>query len=314
MCGCPRSRSATPGRPTSAPRRCPGWAITRSTTWPPFRGPPTARWRWPRPQAVLGEASEVRDIALRADAAARRRDPGRRRRVGDVAGCRRLRGGDRSRMANTFGGPRRCCTPDRGRSRPATCLRHGRSAGGAPVPRGRRRVADALRRSTVCTMVLLSPVWRAAHAARAATVSTVLAEVALPRSIRSQQSAYGIHPALLDACFQSVAAHPDVQAAGSGGLLLPLGVRRLVPTVRPATPATATSRVTNADAAGVEADLDVLDEHGTVLLAVRGLQLGTGVSEQRQPRSRAQRAAADHRMATARAARGSHRPTRDHGC
>ena len=50
----------------------------------------------------------------------------------------------------------------------------------------------------------------AAHTADE-TVSTVLAEVALPGSIRSQQSAYGVHPALLDACFQSVAGssrHP----------------------------------------------------------------------------------------------------------
>ena len=59
------------------------------------------------------------------------------------------------------------------------------------------------------------------------TVSSVLAEVGLPRAIRSQQGAYGTHPALLDACFQSVAAHPDVQGASGGGLLLPLGVRRL---------------------------------------------------------------------------------------
>ena len=27
--------------------RCPGWAITGSTTWPPFRVPPIVRWRWP---------------------------------------------------------------------------------------------------------------------------------------------------------------------------------------------------------------------------------------------------------------------------
>ena len=46
--------------------------------------------------------------------------------------------------------------------------------------------------------------------------ATVLAEVALPRQIRSQQAAYGVHPALLDACFQSVEAHPDVQALGEG--------------------------------------------------------------------------------------------------
>ena len=39
------------------------------------------------------------------------------------------------------------------------------------------------------------------------------------------------------------------------------------------------TRVTTADTAGVEADLDVLDEHGAVLLAVQGLRLGTGLSE-----------------------------------
>ena len=39
-------------------------------------------------------------------------------------------------------------------------------------------------------------------------VTTVLAEVALPGAIRSQQSAYLSHPALLDACFQSVIVPP----------------------------------------------------------------------------------------------------------
>ncbi len=43
---------------------------------------------------------------------------------------------------------------------------------------------------------------------------TVLAEVGLPGPLRSQQSAYGVHPALLDACFQSVAAHPAVKECG----------------------------------------------------------------------------------------------------
>ena len=107
----------------------------------------------------------------------------------------------------------------------------------------------------------------------------MLAEVGLPGSIRSQQRAYGVHPALLDACFQSVAAHPDVQVASSGGLLLPLGVRRLRAYAPARTARYCYTQVTNADAAGIEADLDVLDEHGTVLLAVRGLQMGTGVSE-----------------------------------
>ncbi len=107
---------------------------------------------------------------------------------------------------------------------------------------------------------------------------TVLAEVALPRQIRSQQDAYGVHPALLDACFQSVEAHPDVQALGEGVLGLPLGIRRLRSYQAARTAHYCYTRVTKADTSGVEADLDVLDENGAVLLAVQGLRLGTGVS------------------------------------
>ena len=111
------------------------------------------------------------------------------------------------------------------------------------------------------------------------TVSSVLAEVGLPRAIRSQQGAYGTHPALLDACFQSVAAHPDVQGASGGGLLLPLGVRRLRAYSSTRNAHYCYMRVTSADTVGVEVDIDVLDEHGKVLLTVQGLRLGTGLSE-----------------------------------
>lgn len=111
------------------------------------------------------------------------------------------------------------------------------------------------------------------------TVSSVLAEVGLPRSIRSQQNAYGTHPALLDVCFQSVAAHPDVQGASGGGLMLPLGVRRLRAYGSTRNAHYCYMQVTSADIAGIEADIDVLDEHGNVLLAVQGLRLGTGMSE-----------------------------------
>ena len=57
--------------------------------------------------------------------------------------------------------------------------------------------------------------------------STLFAEVGLPGDIRSQQSGYGIHPALLDACFQSVAAGFGPHGRTDGGLLLPLSVTRL---------------------------------------------------------------------------------------
>lgn len=108
---------------------------------------------------------------------------------------------------------------------------------------------------------------------------TVLAEVALPREIRAQQDAYSVHPALLDACFQSVAAHPDVQALGGDVLALPLGIARLRSHGAARNAHYCYTRLIKADAAELEADLELLDEHGTVLISVHGLRLGTGVSE-----------------------------------
>ncbi len=108
---------------------------------------------------------------------------------------------------------------------------------------------------------------------------TVLAEIGLPSVIRTQHGAYGVHPALLDACFQSVAAHPGVQNTGSGGLLLPLGVRRLRAYGDANKARYCLTRVVSVDGAGVEADITMLDDHGTVLLAVDGLTMGTGAAE-----------------------------------
>ncbi|PEG33479.1 polyketide synthase [Mycolicibacterium agri] len=110
--------------------------------------------------------------------------------------------------------------------------------------------------------------------------ATILAEVAIPRDIRAQQDHYEIHPALLDACFQAVAAHPSVRALGGQALALPLGARRLRNYGGADGAQYCFVRVTNADARGVEADLDLLDEHGSVLLGVQGLRLGTAESEQ----------------------------------
>jgi polyketide synthase 5 len=111
--------------------------------------------------------------------------------------------------------------------------------------------------------------------------STVLAEIGLPGSIRSHHGAFGVHPALLDACFQSVAAYPAAGVGGGaagGGLLLPLGVRQLRVYGLTRDARYCYARVT-ASATGLDADLDVIDVHGTVLLTARGLQMGTGSSE-----------------------------------
>ncbi|OYN74809.1 polyketide synthase [Mycolicibacterium sphagni] len=110
----------------------------------------------------------------------------------------------------------------------------------------------------------------------------VLAEVALPREIRIQQGAYGVHPALLDACFQAVGASPRVRALSEGVLGLPLGAGRLRAYGSTRSAQYCYARVTQADASGIEADIDVLDDHGAVLLRVHGLRCGTGESEEAQ--------------------------------
>jgi polyketide synthase 5 len=129
--------------------------------------------------------------------------------------------------------------------------------------------------------VQLGPAFTGLAAARIAegAVSSVLAEVGLPGPIRWQHAAYGVHPALLDACFQSVEAHPDVQALSAGLLPSPTGIRRLCAFGPTRNARYCYTRVTKADAHEVEADLDVLDEYGTVLLAMRGARFGGGASE-----------------------------------
>ncbi|OJZ64546.1 polyketide synthase [Mycobacterium paraffinicum] len=114
---------------------------------------------------------------------------------------------------------------------------------------------------------------------------TVLAEVALPGAIRSRQSGYAIHPALLDACFQSVVVHPVVQQAGAGGLLLPVGVRRVRNYSSARNAQYCLAQVRSSAPGECEADIDVLDQSGAVLLRVEGLRLAGGVSE----RERAER-------------------------
>ena len=129
--------------------------------------------------------------------------------------------------------------------------------------------------------VQFGPAFTALTAVNAAEESgdTVLAEVGLPSAIRGQQSAYGVHPALLDACFQSVAAHPGVQNSGTGGLLLPLGVRRLR-AYGPVNKARfCLTRVVSLDGSGVVADITMLDDDGAVLLEAEGLSMGTGAAE-----------------------------------
>lgn len=104
----------------------------------------------------------------------------------------------------------------------------------------------------------------------------------MPRDVRAQQGSYIVHPALLDACFQSVIALPDVQEASKDALPLPKGVRSLHAYESARATQYCYTRVTKVVGNEVEADIDLLDETGSVLIAVRGFRFGTGSSDDEQ--------------------------------
>jgi acyl transferase domain-containing protein len=109
--------------------------------------------------------------------------------------------------------------------------------------------------------------------------ATLLAEVAVPTSIRAHQSGYGIHPAVLDACFQAVGAHVLLAGGRDGGLLLPLGVRRLQRFGAGRDARYCHVTITKSEPTLIEADLAVLDRDGEVILTIGGLRMGTGDSK-----------------------------------
>ena len=150
----------------------------------------------------------------------------------------------------------------------------------------------------------------AVHTGEGAT-GTVLAEVALPGQIRSQQDAYGVHPALLDACFQSVAAHPEVQALGEGVLGLPLGIRRLRSYgVCPQRPLLLHTGDESRYFRGRGRPRRARRARGRPARRA-GAAIGHRSIRERPQRSGAGRAAADHRMAATRIARGGIRRRRN---
>ncbi|MFE9870148.1 sulfolipid-1 biosynthesis phthioceranic/hydroxyphthioceranic acid synthase [Micromonospora sp. NPDC005686] len=142
---------------------------------------------------------------------------------------------------------------------------------------------DRLRDTLAERGIQYGPAFQGAKLARpgasASGDQTVLAEVTLPSQLRSNQDGFSVHPALLDACFQCVAALPAVTGAGEGGLLLPLEVRRLQ--LLSATGGTRYCyvRLHSSDGNRVIADLQLVDQYGAVLLIVEGLVMGTRDSD-----------------------------------
>ena len=113
----------------------------------------------------------------------------------------------------------------------------------------------------------------------AADGTTLVSEVTAPAGIRAQQSGYAVHPAVLDACFQTVGAHFLADGGSDGALMLPLGVGSLrrFGSGRDARYCHAT--ITKADATEIEANLEILDVRGDLVLDVTGLRMGTGTTK-----------------------------------
>lgn len=105
---------------------------------------------------------------------------------------------------------------------------------------------------------------------------TALSEVKLPTPVRSDSTEYAMHPVLLDSSFQSIAAFSllNLDEDDEGRLMVLRGVRklRLYGPMRNAR--YCYTRMTREEANELEADMDVVDETGTVLLSARGLQAG----------------------------------------
>ncbi len=109
--------------------------------------------------------------------------------------------------------------------------------------------------------------------------ATLIGEVSAPASIRAEQSGYAIHPAVLDACFQAVGAHFLTRGEQGGALMLPLSVGSLQMFGSGRDARYCHVTITKAGTTEIDADLQVLDAHGEVLLDVAGLRMGTGTTK-----------------------------------
>src|SRR5262249_30970167 len=104
-----------------------------------------------------------------------------------------------------------------------------------------------------------------------------IARLQLPESVAAELERYQIHPALLDACFQTLGATLPGRAQ-SGTLTdptLPVGLSHLSTWRRPGGELWAHCRLAPAatpEADGVEADISLLDATGQIMLEIRGLR------------------------------------------
>lgn len=106
---------------------------------------------------------------------------------------------------------------------------------------------------------------------------SVVGEVRLPAERRSEADSYRVHPVLLDACLQTIAAHPGM--TDQTDLFLPLGIGtlRVLGDPRDARYCVATVHETG-DRSGV-GDVRLVDGDGAALVDVRDVRFGTSAED-----------------------------------
>ena len=127
--------------------------------------------------------------------------------------------------------------------------------------------------------IKFGPAFRALapNLARSADGTSLLADLRLPSALRQDARNYTLHPVLLDACFQSVGAFAQAALGADGRMLLPISVKSLRLHRTDAQAMHCMTRLVTVDALHLEADIDLLDADGHVLLSVHGLVMGSGV-------------------------------------
>lgn len=101
---------------------------------------------------------------------------------------------------------------------------------------------------------------------------TVIGRVGLPAGLRAAAGSFRVHPVLLHACLLTVSAHPYLQ--GQDVRFVPLRVGTLRRLGDPNRAAWCEARVHVAGEDGARADVRLLDEDGSVVVELLGVQLG----------------------------------------
>ncbi|NNE00359.1 MAG: SDR family NAD(P)-dependent oxidoreductase, partial [Pirellulaceae bacterium] len=97
-------------------------------------------------------------------------------------------------------------------------------------------------------------------------------DVQLPVSVSTEISDYGIHPAMLDACFHGMIAADPVFDHTLGGLYLPTEIKEIRVLQRATAKVTAHIRLISKDRYRMLADIDIINDDGEACLLLRGFE------------------------------------------